>query len=99
MNYDVGVKVRSGAGTFAAPKQLLGIQAARGIAALLVVLSHCEHMLALPQYVGHFPLGGMFRFGHAGVDFFSCSAVSSFSLCITAISANRPRLVAMQGGA
>ena len=50
--------------------QLLGIQAARGIAAFLVVLSHSEHMLSLPQYVGHAPLAGIFGFGHAGVDFF-----------------------------
>ena len=53
-----------------APRQLLGIQAARGVAAFLVVLSHAEHMLALPQYVGFPLLDGIFGFGHAGVDFF-----------------------------
>jgi len=51
-------------------RPLLGIQAARGVAALFVVLSHAEHMLALPQYMGHVPLGGVFNFGNAGVDFF-----------------------------
>ncbi len=52
------------------PSTLLGIQAARGIAALLVVLYHAERALALPQYIGHPPLAGITRFGHAGVDFF-----------------------------
>lgn len=50
--------------------RLDGVQAARGAAALLVVLYHCGHMLSLPQYVGRVPLGGFFEFGHAGVDFF-----------------------------
>ena len=49
---------------------LLGIQAARGVAALAVVLYHAGRMVALPQYVGYLPLGGAFNFGHAGVDFF-----------------------------
>ncbi len=49
---------------------LLGIQAGRGVAALLVVFFHAGRMLSLPQYVGHVPWGNGFRFGHAGVDFF-----------------------------
>lgn len=52
------------------PTTLLGIQAAHGIAALLVVLYHAERALALPQYLGHPPLAGTTGFGHAGVDFF-----------------------------
>lgn len=52
------------------PSTLLGIQAARGIAALLVVLYHAERALALPQYVGHPAWAGASSFGHAGVDFF-----------------------------
>lgn len=51
-------------------RTLLGLQAARGVAALLVVLYHAERALALPQYVGHAPWAGVTRFGHAGVDFF-----------------------------
>ena len=51
-------------------ERLDGVQAARGIAALLVALYHCGHMLSLPQYVGRVPLGDVFEFGHAGVDFF-----------------------------
>ncbi len=50
--------------------KLLGIQAGRGVAALLVALFHGERMLSLPQYVGSAPLGDFFSFGHAGVDFF-----------------------------
>ena len=55
-----------------APQQgkLIGIQAARGLAALLVVLYHGGRMLSLPQYAGFVPAGGIFSFGHAGVDFF-----------------------------
>lgn len=49
---------------------LQGIQAARGIAAILVVLYHGGRMLSLPQYVGYVPLHKIFGFGHAGVDFF-----------------------------
>ena len=51
-------------------ERLDGVQAARGGAAVLVLLYHCGHMLSLPQYVGHVPLGDVFEFGHAGVDFF-----------------------------
>jgi exopolysaccharide production protein ExoZ len=50
--------------------KLLGIQAARGAAALLVVLYHASRMIALPQYAGRVGLGGALGFGHAGVDFF-----------------------------
>jgi peptidoglycan/LPS O-acetylase OafA/YrhL len=50
--------------------RLLGIQTARGVAALLVVLYHTGRGIALPQYTGQIPFGGLFEFGHAGVDFF-----------------------------
>jgi peptidoglycan/LPS O-acetylase OafA/YrhL len=50
--------------------KLLGIQAGRGVAALLVALYHGGRMISLPQYAGSVPLGGFFTFGHAGVDFF-----------------------------
>jgi exopolysaccharide production protein ExoZ len=58
------------AGAPARRSTLQGIQAARGIAASLVVAYHGGRMLALPQYVGYVPLHGIFAFGHAGVDFF-----------------------------
>ncbi len=51
-------------------ERLDGVQAARGAAAVFVLLYHCGHMLSLPQYVGWVPLGDVFEFGHAGVDFF-----------------------------
>ena len=50
--------------------RLLGIQAARGVAALIVVLYHATRSLSQPQYLGHVGLGNVFGFGHAGVDFF-----------------------------
>ena len=50
--------------------RLLGIQVARGAAALLVILYHSGRGIALDQYVGFIPLRGVFNFGHAGVDFF-----------------------------
>ncbi len=61
------------------PRTLLGVQAGRGVAALLVVLYHAERALALPQYVGHPPLAGITAFGHAGVDFFF--VLSGFIIC------------------
>lgn len=50
--------------------KLLSIQAARGVAALLVVIYHAGRGLSLPQYLGYTPLRNWFGFGHAGVDFF-----------------------------
>ena len=50
--------------------KLRGVEAGRGIAALLVVCVHCTDMLAGPAYAGRMPLFGLFSFGHAGVDFF-----------------------------
>lgn len=50
--------------------KLHGVEAARGVAALLVVLVHATNMLAPAKYLGAVPLAGVFKFGHAGVDFF-----------------------------
>ena len=50
--------------------RLSGVEAARGLAALLVVLVHASSMLSSPKYFGRKPFGGIFAFGHAGVDFF-----------------------------
>ncbi len=50
--------------------KLLGVEAGRGIAALLVVLLHASHILAIPNYSSHLAFDGLFEFGHAGVDFF-----------------------------
>lgn len=50
--------------------KLLGIEAARGFAALLVVAVHASSMVSGDHFFGPLPYGGLFRFGHAGVDFF-----------------------------
>ena len=50
--------------------KLEGVEAARGVAALLVVLVHASSMFGGEKYFGSQPLGGLFKFGHAGVDFF-----------------------------
>ena len=50
--------------------KLLGIEASRGIAAVLVLLLHATNMLADPRNPGHVAFGGLFLFGRAGVDFF-----------------------------
>jgi peptidoglycan/LPS O-acetylase OafA/YrhL len=47
--------------------RLLGVEAGRGIAALLVV---CLHTTGQVWFLGHAPFAGIFRFAHAGVDFF-----------------------------
>nr|WP_294543144.1 acyltransferase [uncultured Rhodopila sp.] len=49
---------------------MAGVQAARGIAALMVVVYHATRAISLPQYIGYVPFGNAFGFGHAGVDFF-----------------------------
>ena len=46
------------------------IEACRGVAATLVVLSHCGHTLGAPQNFGAPPFGLLFQFGRAGADIF-----------------------------
>jgi peptidoglycan/LPS O-acetylase OafA/YrhL len=48
--------------------RLFGIEAARGIAALMVVFYHAARHLQ--KVNGSMPWGGVAQFGHAGVDFF-----------------------------
>jgi peptidoglycan/LPS O-acetylase OafA/YrhL len=50
--------------------KLLTIEAARGIAALLVAFFHGSHVVELAQPGRGAPFGGFFNFGHAGVPFF-----------------------------
>ena len=50
--------------------KLLTIEAARGIAALLVAFFHGSHVVELAQPERGAPFGGLFTFGHAGVPFF-----------------------------
>ena len=49
---------------------LTTVQAARGLAAVAVVLSHAGTLLEAPAYLGYAPVHNVFRAGHAGVDFF-----------------------------
>ena len=57
------------AGPYAhASTKLPGIEAARGIAAVLVVLYHAARHLK--ANLGFMPMHGVMQFGHAGVDFF-----------------------------
>ncbi len=48
----------------------MGVEAGRGIAAILVVLLHSGSILSNPKSFGRTPFGPLFSFGHAGVDFF-----------------------------
>ncbi len=50
--------------------KLNGVDALRGLAAILVVTVHVSHTLAGPKDFGHEPFAGLFTFGRAGVDFF-----------------------------
>jgi len=50
--------------------RLLGLEASRGIAAILVVFFHAAVIMNLPKYYEATPLNGFFGFGYAGVDFF-----------------------------
>ncbi|HNH88051.1 MAG TPA: acyltransferase [Thiobacillaceae bacterium] len=50
--------------------KMASIEGARGIAAILVVLMHCTHLMRVEQFSGHVGLGGIFDFGYVGVDFF-----------------------------
>lgn len=48
--------------------KLSGIEAARGIAAIMVVFYHAARHLKAD--IGYLPWGGVSQFGHSGVDFF-----------------------------
>ena len=59
--------------------RLTGVEAARGIAALFVVMYHASRFFSGPRDYGHAPFGGIFLFGRAGVDFFF--VLSGFIIC------------------
>jgi len=50
--------------------RLKSIEACRGVAATLVLLSHCGHTLGAPQNFGAPPFGLLFQFGRSGADIF-----------------------------
>lgn len=52
-------------------EKLVNVEAGRGIAALLVVLYHADkYYFSTDKYWQGDALGGLFKFGHAGVEFF-----------------------------
>lgn len=61
------------------PGTLRSIQAARGFAALMVAVFHFTRLMQPEQYWGQVAFGGVFGFGHAGVDFFF--VLSGFIIC------------------
>jgi len=50
--------------------RLKSIEACRGVAATMVLLSHCGHTLGAPQNFGAPPFGLLFQFGRSGADIF-----------------------------
>lgn len=50
--------------------KMRSIEAARALAAILVVLMHCGNLMRVDHFSGHIGLGGLFAFGYVGVDFF-----------------------------
>jgi exopolysaccharide production protein ExoZ len=50
--------------------KMRSIEAARGLAALSVVLMHSANFMRVENLSGHVGLGGIFDFGYVGVDFF-----------------------------
>ena len=69
--------------------KLGGIEASRGVAALLVVMFHAAVFLSGPRDYGQAVLGGVMQFGRAGVDFFF--VLSGFIISyVHALDAGRP---------
>jgi peptidoglycan/LPS O-acetylase OafA/YrhL len=52
------------------PVRLKSIEACRGVAATLVLASHCGHTLGAPANFGAPPFGLFFQFGRSGADLF-----------------------------
>lgn len=73
------------------PPQITNIQAARGAAAVLVVLFHATAVIGLQKYWGAFPLYNFFSFGNSGVEFFFVlSGFIIYSIHRSDISSNNP---------
>ena len=50
--------------------RMQSIEAARGLAALAVLLMHAANLMRVDHFSGHVGMGGFFNFGYVGVDFF-----------------------------
>lgn len=53
-----------------ASAKMQSIEAARALAAFVVVLMHSASLMRVEHFSGHIGLGGIFEFGYVGVDFF-----------------------------
>jgi peptidoglycan/LPS O-acetylase OafA/YrhL len=53
-----------------AKTRMASVQAARGIAALMVMFMHTANLMDVPHFLGHVGMGRLFDFGYVGVDFF-----------------------------
>ena len=74
------------------PGKLPGVEAWRGVAALLVVTVHVTSILAQRNLYNHPVLDGLFIFGHSGVDFFF--VLSGFIIAyIHSSDAGKPSLI------
>lgn len=62
-----------------------GVQYLRGIAAIFVVVTHCNAMMAFPEYFGS-ELSSLFRSGSYGVQVFF--VISGFIITLTSIDKN-----------
>lgn len=51
-------------------QKMRSIEAARALAALVVVLMHAANLMRVEHFSGHVGLGRVFDFGYVGVDFF-----------------------------
>jgi exopolysaccharide production protein ExoZ len=56
--------------TVSPAQRLQSIEAARGLAALAVLLMHSANLMNTERFSGHIGVGGLFNFGYVGVDFF-----------------------------
>jgi peptidoglycan/LPS O-acetylase OafA/YrhL len=52
------------------PAKMESIEAARGLAAVMVALMHAANLMRVEHLSGHVGLGNVFGFGYVGVDFF-----------------------------
>lgn len=52
------------------PQKMASIEAARALAAIVVVMLHAANLMRVEQFSGHVGMGQVFDFGYVGVDFF-----------------------------
>ena len=50
--------------------KMVSLEAARALAAIVVVLLHAANLMNVPHFSGKVGMDGIFDFGYVGVDFF-----------------------------